>query len=170
MGTRDASSSDAANAIGKAYNTTGVLLAWSYDIWNFGFEWDTHTTGVNSTATASYADTTNTASIMSFFWGIRGPGDFSDWEFFGRADHWNPTNQQVGSLAYPTTTSGTATTSNTQANFLLLGISYKMSAGMYLALNYQATTFATNVLTTYNSTTGPTAQDARIFVSGVLIF
>jgi len=167
IGTQDASSTDAATAVGKPYNTTGVLLAWNYDIWNFGAEWDTHTTGTNS---ALYPDSTNTASIISIFGEIRGPGDMSDWALFGRYDIWNPTNLNVGSVAYPTTTSATPTTSNTKANFLLAGISYKMSTGMYLALNYQGTTFANPVLTTYPAGSALTATDARIFVSTVLIF
>jgi len=177
LGTVDASPTDAPNAIGKPSNTTGVLAWWNYDIYNIGVEWDTHTTAPSNT----FRDSTNTASIISIFAEVRGPGDLSDWALFGRYDMWNPTNSTVGSVAYPTATSNPSTT-NTKANFLLVGLSYKMSAGMYLSLNYHGTTFASAVLPTYPNYTAPsttagvvnlngaTATDARLFVSGVLIF
>ncbi|HET7152196.1 MAG TPA: hypothetical protein VFJ29_00380 [Candidatus Kapabacteria bacterium] len=159
-----------------AYNSMGGMVWYHNDMWSLAVEYDIHTIGTGVAGTGVQAgqtlvsDSTASSTVLSIFGSIKGPGDMKDWALFARLDMFNPiTSTLPANVTY--------TASNTKNTFIIAGVSCQVSKGLMLALDYQGTTFAHNVLNAFNATgtpatgeSGTSASDARVFLHGIVTF
>jgi hypothetical protein len=159
-----------------AYNTMGGMVWFNNDAYNVGVEYDLHQVGQSVAGTGAQAgqmlvaDSNVTSTVLSIFGNVKGPGEMKDWAVFARVDLFNPITATLPSTVI-------YTPANTTNTFIVAGISYQASKGVQLALDYQGTTFAHNVLTPFNATGAPasnesgvSASDARLFLHGIVSF